>query len=89
MLITCQAVPVKILESVRSDAGRTAVTTPAVPLLFQQAHARFGRLPWRDPLTPAISRVGNGASGTVGINGAQPLLNEGPIYFTEMGFRWC
>jgi gamma-glutamyltranspeptidase/glutathione hydrolase len=43
-----------VLTGAVNELGRTAVTTPGALRLFEAAHARFGRLPWADLLTPAI-----------------------------------
>jgi gamma-glutamyltranspeptidase/glutathione hydrolase len=49
-----------VLAGAVNELGRTAVTTPGILRLFEQAHASFGRLPWRDILTPAIGHAAGG-----------------------------
>jgi gamma-glutamyltranspeptidase/glutathione hydrolase len=49
-----------VLTGQVNELGRTAVTTPGILRLFEQAHAGFGRLPWRDLLTPAIGHARDG-----------------------------
>lgn len=43
-----------ILADRANEVGHRAVTTPGILRLFAEAHARFGRLPWRDLFAPAI-----------------------------------
>jgi gamma-glutamyltranspeptidase/glutathione hydrolase len=49
-----------VLTGQVNELGRTAVTTPGILRLFEQAHASFGRLPWRDLLTSAIGHAAQG-----------------------------
>jgi gamma-glutamyltranspeptidase / glutathione hydrolase len=49
-----------VLAGQINELGRTAVTTPGILRLFEQAHASFGRLPWRDLLAPAIGHAAGG-----------------------------
>jgi gamma-glutamyltranspeptidase/glutathione hydrolase len=49
-----------VLKGAVNELGRAAVTTPGVLRLFEQAHARFGRLPWGDLLQPAIGFATDG-----------------------------
>ena len=49
-----------VLTGSVNELGRAAVTTPGILRLFERAHARFGRLPWRDLLTPAIGFATDG-----------------------------
>jgi gamma-glutamyltranspeptidase / glutathione hydrolase len=50
-------------RSTRDDANNTGWLSPAVPgmpALMQEAHRRYGRLPWRDLLQPAIRLAEDG-----------------------------
>jgi gamma-glutamyltranspeptidase/glutathione hydrolase len=43
-----------VLGNRANELGHTAVTTPGILRLFEQAHARWGRLGWASLFTPAI-----------------------------------
>jgi gamma-glutamyltranspeptidase/glutathione hydrolase len=50
-------------RSTKDDANNTGWLTPAVPgmpALMEEAHRRFGRLPWRELLQPAIRLAEDG-----------------------------
>lgn len=50
-------------RSTKDDANNTGWLSPAppgMPALMQEAHQRFGRLPWRDLLQPAIRLADEG-----------------------------
>lgn len=43
-----------ILADRANEVGHRAVTTPGILRLFAEAHARFGKLAWKDLFSPAI-----------------------------------
>jgi len=50
-------------RSTKDDANNTGWLAPAVPgmpALMEEAHRRYGRLPWRELLAPAIALAENG-----------------------------
>jgi gamma-glutamyltranspeptidase/glutathione hydrolase len=49
-----------VLQGAVNELGHQAVTTPGILRVFEAAHGRFGRLPWRDLFGPAIARAREG-----------------------------
>ncbi len=43
-----------------NELGHSAVTTPGILRLFEQAHGRWGRVPWRSLFAPAIGHAEGG-----------------------------
>jgi gamma-glutamyltranspeptidase/glutathione hydrolase len=68
----------------RTEVGHGSVGTPGALAAFELAHARFGRMPWREVVAPAAHRARDGFP--LGAAAARYLeFARGPIYDRDPG----
>ena len=58
-----------VLEDAVNDLGYRSITTPGTLKAFWDAHQRYGSLPWRELLAPAIRIAADGYVVTPGVHG--------------------
>jgi gamma-glutamyltranspeptidase/glutathione hydrolase len=85
----------KPMDFQEAVVGGRSVGVPGTVRMLEQAHQRFGKLPWRDLLQPAIELAENGFEVSPRLHGllaSDPALRDNPpaaaFYYQPDGSPW-